>query len=59
MNQTIYIIKNGIAGISGSALSVVMTFVETCDAWLRFLGTILGICVAILTILNLLKTLRK
>lgn len=59
MANQLYIIKNGLAGISGSALSVVMTFVESADLWLRLVGSMLGIVVAGLTICNLIRNLKK
>jgi len=49
------IISKGIVGVSGSALGIITTFQTDLEWWVRIVGGLLGIAVAIVTLIKLLK----
>jgi len=51
---------NGLIGISGSLFAVLTTFQEQMEWWIRVTGGLLGILIALITLLNFIcKWLRK
>jgi sorbitol-specific phosphotransferase system component IIC len=51
---------NGIIGISGSLFAVLTTFQEQLEFWVRITGGLLGILIALITLLNFIcKWVRK
>jgi len=50
-----YTLANGLLGVVASFLGVLSTFQEQLEWWIRATGGLMGICVAAITLWNLLK----
>ena len=49
----------GITGVSGSALAYTATVMETAESYMRILSIMLGLVVAVMTILKLSRDLAR
>jgi hypothetical protein len=50
-----YIILNGLTGISASFIAFTATLIQGVEAWIRLATSFLGLVIAIITLINLVK----
>ena len=59
MNQHCHTLLNGITGTLASLMAVSTTYLTQLELWVRVIGGILGIVIALITLFNLIAAKLK